>query len=282
MQLIELDGYPLHSLIERVPSNVHRGVSGLAAPEDRIESGAVAGDHGLFITSTLSGGRTISIPGRLRGGETDFPVLRQAFIAATTNKRDANGRVAPRTLRLYDLDGRDYQIGVVRRSLEFDHELPTTAEFLLQLVAPDPWIYAQEETSLTLTLPTGGGYTVPVTYPKVYGNATGGTGTITNEGTAITKPVVEFHGPLTNPALTNETTGKRIGLTLTLGVGEVVILDMQRRTAIQGTSTNRMGFLSSGYSWWGLPTGPNDLRLSADTYEAGYAVVRARSAWQGL
>ena len=282
MQIIELDGYPLHSLIEDVPSLVHRGLDGLASAEDRIESGTVAGDHGAYVTSTLTGGRVITMDGRLHGSDSNYPVLRQRFIAATSNKRDVDGTVFPRMLKLYDLDGRDYQVGVIRRKLDFAHELPTTSEWRLELFASDPWIYSQDTVSTTLTLPTGGGFTVPVTVPIHFGNATGGSATVTNEGTAITKPVIELHGPLTNPVVTNETTGRRIGLNLTLLTGETVVIDLKARTAIQGGATNRMGSLASGFTWWGLPTGPNTLRLAADTYEAGYAIVTFHSAWGGL
>lgn len=282
MLRITLDDYVLHALTERVPSNVHSGLSGLASSEDRVTSGNVAGDQGMYVTSTLQGGRNISMSGALRGDGGSFQTKRQDFIAATMNQRDTTGTVVPRLLKITDLDGRLYQLEVVRRNLDFDHETPAFANYLLQLLAPDPLIYSQTETTATVSLPTGGGFIVPAIVPIDFDSSSGGMATVTNAGNAITKPTIEFYGPLINPVIANDATGSRIGLNLTLVAGDVVVLNHKLRTAVQGGSTNRMGSVMSGVNWWGLVPGDNPIRLSSDSPDTGYAIVRSRSAWSGL
>ncbi len=95
-------------------------------------------------------------------------------------------------------------------------------------------------------------------------------------------PIIRFYGPLQNPIIYNNTTGLALGLQATLVSGDGINVYMADRTVIQGTSTNRMGYLMGNSRFWTLAPGENSISLSADVADAGLATITWRSAYLGL
>lgn len=296
MQEIYLDDYHLHSLTTRLATLVKQPLPGLENPEQRIDTFDNPGVAGQTVGNSLSGAGTIAIEGAVRwvSGTTDAERLadylasRKALIAAIRTKTDATGAVQPFLLKLTDLDGSQYRVSVYKRKFVSPRELPAHNTWHLDLINPSGIIESETLTTATIALPTGGTLTYDVVYPVVYGSATGGAVTLTNTGTTDAAPTITLAGPLTNPVITNDTTGARLGLNLTIATGQVVVVTVgSPSTIVQGTagtvaSTNKMGAKTLGSTFWKLQPGANSIRLSADLYESGTAAISFRDAWEGL
>jgi hypothetical protein len=91
------------------------------------------------------------------------------------------------------------------------------------------------------------------------------TNTINNSGNSITNWLLSMVGPATNPIITNNTTGQVISFTgLILNGTQVLTLDSSESTAkVNGESVDI--YLTSGFSWWGLPVGGTSITVSATT-----------------
>ncbi len=288
MREIYLDNYHLHSLTTELPTRVRQPLPGLEAPEERVDVYNNAGEHGQTVSNTLSGGRTVVLEGSIRGRGTteaavqaDYRAQRQALIAATSNLRDDIGSPIPRILRMTDLTGTTYRLSVIKRKLVMPETLPTFTTWMLELVATHFAIEADVASSGTVTLPIAGGVKFPVSFPLSFGASSGGLVTLYNPGSAPAFPVITIRGPINNPLVTNETNGNSIGVNLNLLSGDAVVIDMLRRTIVQGKSTNRMGSVSRT-TFWALTPGENVVRLTASSYDTGSATLDFRTAWWGI
>jgi len=271
MNAILLDGYSLHSLTAAQPCQT-KSATGLGFPEVRLDSYARPGVHGVTVAHNLYGGRTITLEGTIRGADrTAYMANRAALEAAVSLRLDSVNVPIARTLYLTDLDFSQYQISVVTKAFMCELTTPTMGRWQLQLMATDFIFESQTQTSGTIFLPQSGGVIYPVTYPVQYGGSSGGSITASNNGNAPAFPEISFYGPMINPTITNDSTGERVSLNLTLVQGDVVKIKMKPRTVIQGTNTNKLGALISGSKFWAVLPGNNTLRLSADAYDVGYA-----------
>lgn len=136
-------------------------------------------------------------------------------------------------------------------------------EFSLALVAADPRIYGDTETT-TDSGPLSGG-TVSVT--------------VTNAGSAGTPPRVRVYGQITNPAVT--VGGRTVGLTYTVAAGTYVEIDMRQETVKLGDGSDLSRYLNvTASDFWELAPGSNTVTLTG-TGPNGAEKVQTihRSAW---
>jgi hypothetical protein len=152
------------------------------------------------------------------------------------------------------------------------------SEVVVELRATDPRIYDDTETTTTLTPATpSGGRTYDRTYDMSYGGlGNAGTATIINAGNVAAG--VRILGPVTDPKVTNETTGQSLELDIALAMGEFVDLDSRDRTVLLNGTANRYHLLVEA-DWWELQPGSNQLRFTASVPTGSSASVTWRSAW---
>lgn len=152
------------------------------------------------------------------------------------------------------------------------------ATFSLSLLAPDPRKYSAVLQTLNLVLPSStGGLVWPVTYPVTWsGVTTNSTGTVTNEGTWDSPPLLTVTGPCPPCRITNLTTGQSLRVLDAVPAGQELVIDVAAGTAtVQGQSRRVLG------SWWHLARGVNAIGFSADGYDAAAQLtVQFRSAWK--
>jgi hypothetical protein len=158
-------------------------------------------------------------------------------------------------------------------------------EWELSLRADDPLRYAPVPQTLSMELPTttGGGWVMQnMTWPMTLGTGlVGGSKVADNYGTAPVYAVLTIAGPLTNPTVTNVTTGQLISLALAVNSGEQLVIDMATHS-VRLSGANRFDALTTTSSWWQLVPGFNDLRFDAATGATGtpLATVTYRPAWR--
>lgn len=97
---------------------------------------------------------------------------------------------------------------------------------------------------------------------------------VANQGTAPVSPMVTIAGAITNPVITNVTTGQTLGLTMAVGTGESVVVDCERFKATKGgtsvVGTLNEAFLTGGFR---LEPGVNAITVS------GTGTPNVKLAW---
>lgn len=282
--------YHLHSLNERIPSKVNRGLEGLDNPTMRTDAYDNPGIRGETVAQVLPGGSLISLEGVLRSDHNDDPSIpiaryleeRQHLASAISHTYNSLGRAQPLTLRFTDLSGRQLQVECFKDRYKAPFELPTRNEWFLQLRNPSGVIESQTQKVVTVDLPKDGGVVFDLSWDITFGDSTGGTATTINDGTTEAKPIIKFYGPLQNPRITNTATGEFLALNHSLLSGDVITINTKTNSIIQGESTNRMGTRVAGSVLWSLAPGANTISLSASTYDTGYAEVIFRDTFGGL
>lgn len=156
--------------------------------------------------------------------------------------------------------------------------------FQLTMASPDALILSASENSLTLD-PSGAvgevGYPDPELDPITSDVNVSGQQSVSNLGDADTWPHFRIIGPITNPTLLNNTTGKRIDLTYQLLAGEFLDVFPETGQILLGGSADRYSAYQFATSeWWQLEPGANDIRLLASAFAAGaQVIIYWRHAW---
>lgn len=148
----------------------------------------------------------------------------------------------------------------------------TRADFAVDFNLADPFFYGAQEA-----------YTLP--YNTVFG--------INNLGDSVVgfgQPsglggvpfTVRLTGPLTNPTLTNSTTGVSVTVSYTITAGRYCTLDIPNYTAYDDLGGNHLGVVSHAGArpWMILAEGNNSLKLtSTNVADSGSATVTYRPGY---
>lgn len=106
---------------------------------------------------------------------------------------------------------------------------------------------------------------------------------VVNDGNVTAWPRIRIVGPVTNPRILNNTTGREyefIGLTLT--GGQFIDIDTFDRDIVNQANVSQMDKLDITVStWWGLEPGDNELLFEPDTSTFGTSKLHVvyRHAW---
>jgi hypothetical protein len=256
-------------------------VSGLDSPEvrenaaDRVE--ADGGVHGNF----WYGRRPFVLTGRLlAGGSAALRNERATKLLRATNAMRADGilRWTPN--------------GSVEQFVRYRRQQPVritggfNKECQVALVSSDAPIYSSEllSDSVDASSETPGGRTYNKVYNYSYatGSVVGATLTATNQGSADTPATLTLTGSITDPVITNVTTGEAIALDVSLAAGEQLQIDTGHRSIIDPSDNqNRYSTLNfADTTWWALAPGSNTIRLDQYSNGAGASLlVEWRHAW---
>jgi hypothetical protein len=234
-------------------------VDGFGFPNIRTSSGNYSGQPGGYVGKQLAGMRPISLSGRAYATDVASVFeLRRNLVTALANF------VVSVLITTYD--GRSYLVDA--NVTDFDMPLKDSmnfADFKIELLAPDPIIY-DNTTGAELIVPLArmvyGGFSWPIEWPLVWG-ANSGPVTVTNNGTVFIQPKITLYDVMTNPVLTNRTTGDVFTLAgLTTSPGDVVVIDMKKRS-VTLNGGNIFARVAPSSRWWGLVVGPNDITLES-------------------
>lgn len=164
--------------------------------------------------------------------------------------------------------------------------------FALSLRQSDPRFYdptAVFEFAESAAVVVEPGIALPQTAPfSIPAAAPAGSLTASVGGSAPTDPIIEIHGPVTNPRITNQTLGVelRFSAGFAVGTGSFVEVDFAERTVkLEGVTliTAEPSLILS--DWWdagvdGLVPGDNEILFAGDTVaDPAKITVRWRNAW---
>lgn len=134
-------------------------------------------------------------------------------------------------------------------TLGSDSRLGYNHTAVVQLRAADPTFYDPTIQSVPFTTGGGsGGFVVPVVVPVGVGASTiNSTQVIVYPGTWLTLPIVTIIGPLTNPVITNQSTGEKLDFTgITITAGHTYTIDCRNgyKTVLYDDGTNKIADLT--------------------------------------
>jgi hypothetical protein len=160
---------------------------------------------------------------------------------------------------------------------------PKTGQVTLQ--SADPYLLSSTEQSVVITPGQAAGELgIPDPMPDPLTSPLNVTAqqSVVNAGDAPTWPRFRIAGPITNPTLTNNSTGQSISLSYVLNAGEFLdVYPQTGRILAQGTTDRYSALNFALSSWWQLVPGANDVRLQAAAFSAGaQATVFYRSAYE--
>jgi hypothetical protein len=153
------------------------------------------------------------------------------------------------------------------------------------LQSADVYVLASNESSATITPGAAAGelgIPDPITDPITSALNVTAQQSVFNAGDAPVWPRFRITGPITNPVLLNNTSGRQIGFNINLAAAEFIDVYPERgRVLLGGTADRYSVYDFQNSSWWQLGPGTNDVRLLAAAYSAGAsAVVFWRAAYE--
>lgn len=255
------------------------GFSGLEMPSTRAVTYNLAGEHFGQFVSALYGRRRWTLDGDVVGADqSDFINKRDELQSAL----DAiDGEI---TVKFTLSNSKAVQIDAIFLSLSFAPRPGTinSSPFQIEFESAFPFLVGQSAKQETLVLATGGGGKVPPdTMPMGLSYGTGGSVFPINNGNAIFYPTARINGPVSNPALRNETTNKEIQFNITLSSGEYLDVDFKRKTVFNHQGVNQYSVKAG--DWWYLAPGQNQIKFLAGAYDADASVTfNYRDSYLGL
>lgn len=123
-----------------------------------------------------------------------------------------------------------------------------SVRFAARLIAYDPIWRKLPINSQTFALDSALYLAFPIEFPIRFGGSLiDSTVAVVNAGTWKTYPIITLTAPMTNPTITNQTTGKVIGLTCSIAAGRVVTIDLSPgvKTIVDDLGVSYVGYLNS-------------------------------------
>lgn len=127
----------------------------------------------------------------------------------------------------------------------------------ITLEAEYPFLQTYAPKSQDVLIFNGGGISLPMKIPLDFsvGHGSNTSVNITNSGNYAAYPVFTFIGPLTNPSITNNTSGLTLSLAQTLAdSAHSIVVDTYLRTVILNPGANNGRQYASG-TFWTIPQG---------------------------
>ena len=135
--------------------------------------------------------------------------------------------------------------------------------FQIQLKAEDPTIWGSLISGSTIIGGASTGYGFPMSFPLGFGgtSSTNGTVTIINAGNKDADATFTIIGDVTNPAISNDTTGQKLTFGITLTPTDSLVVNLRNKTVILNGSSNRRGIMLNISRWFMLQSGSNSIRF---------------------
>lgn len=147
----------------------------------------------------------------------------------------------PCTLRITENDGLirqidTYTVGTVDFPITPETRMAGKQSVIAQFEAPDPIPYDPALQNIVFTVASGsgppGGFQIPLLVPAIYSGASSidAIESLTYDGDWETFPVLYLTGPMIDPIITNETTGKVLNFTgSNISAGDTWTVDLRYR-----------------------------------------------------
>ncbi len=242
-------------------------LEGTGAPELRVGKQDKAGRDGGFFWNSLYSPRVVSLKVAIICATVDeFFSKKRSLVNAWKKSLTA----LPLTIKSWDGTSRDI-LAYPQILPEITHKAgePTSTDTQIEFYCPSPFFTDSSATKVELALAEVTGFDFPFDFPfDISATSTLNSYTFTNDGDVEAQMRIKFEN-VTNPALTNVTTGEFVQLSKTIAGSNYVEIyyDIGRRVLENGTSSVESSFSGTTEALF-LPVGESLLRFSASTYSA--------------
>lgn len=231
-----------------------------------------AGDHGAYAPPAYYAGRPITVTVQATAPSQALRDVARAVLAQAVPVSDLA------TLRIDEPIPKQL---LVRRSGPLTETYPTLTDvvFTIGLMAPDPRKYSTLLQTVTVAQGSpAAGLAPPLTPPLTLpAGAPPMSATITNNGSFETRPSITISGPISGPAVVNQTTGQTVSFSgLVLASTDSLVVDLlNQRATLNGVF--RTADLAS--SWWVVQPGASTVQVTGTAGAGAQMTVTWRDAW---
>jgi hypothetical protein len=237
-------------------------VSGLAGAELRTTERAREGQDGGFADAEFENMRTVVLEGTVYALpdtlETYLDQLKGNFAPVRE----------PQPFYFHPAGTADRVLFCKSYGIKYDWDTARrtgTTPIQITLIAEDPTIYdavpVTDSADLSSMIVGGRGYNK--SYNITYGGSdvTGGFASIRNVGNKDTGAFITIFGPITNPSIIHDTSGKQLSFNIDISSDQFLTIDLRQRLVMLNGTANRRHTLVNTSQWFMLPPGDNSLRL---------------------
>lgn len=277
---IWLNDFELNNPEKRV--YVNDQVEGLDLPAIRTSRGERSGQAGSYIGAQVFSSRSVAITGTIFSADV---------YEARQKRRELQAALPLHPeqilMQIQDDDGRSYSLVTQLISFKMPIERnPIKAAFKIELEAPYPVINdttAGARLTATINKAVPGGMQFSSTTPQFGGNlsfyfsAGSPNSTVDNSGTVTVYPTIFITGVITNPIITNLTTGEVFSMTgYSVSSDAVTQIDMLNHTVRLGNISQLVngalpdgigdsvfGYVADSSEWFGIVPGVNEFSLQS-------------------
>ncbi len=182
-------------------------------------------------------------------------------------------------------DGTSRQIDIkaisVTGDLTTDDGVSSLVEITLE--AEYPFLQSNQPQSQDILIYNGGGMSVPMGVPLDISNNAQTLITVVNNGNYPAYPIFNFVGVLTNPSITNNTTGETLSFSYTLSdSSHSILVDTYQRTVLLLPSGNIGRQYATGV-FWTIPVGESTITLgNANQTDGGKCTLTFRDTFLNI
>lgn len=223
------------------------------------------------------GQRLLEVVHVVQGESYSDLMERRLQLAEALTPKSINVDGALATLRWREeVDRPTYEIDVqIAGSVPLDGNVGlNTEQYSIPLVADNP-LWRKVPATITEIELTTSGITVPISVPISVSSGTTST-TATNSGNAISYPTITITAGSSgaeNPRITNLTTNEKIQINYPMQAGDVIVIDMQNRSAILNGTTSVIRYRTVDSVSWGLVVGSNTIEGIVGSGGATFALT---------
>lgn len=246
--------------IENTDNLAITGVYGLGVPSIRASEETMTGFDGGFVWNRKYNMRTIALEGYIFADQAAnyYGIRKEISEVFSVHTFD--------TLVIERTDGmRFLTYAKVIAGPEFVEQTGDylLCEFRVELRCENPFFLSENQTTVTLNLTNPGGMPVPSPVRFPVGNKTF-SNTVINMGNVDAKPKFVIKGPITNPFLENQTTGKFFSINGAFTASDTIEVFLNPDLKVLVNNFNNIQNFSGEY--WTLLSGANNVRLGCSAY----------------
>jgi hypothetical protein len=265
---------------------VERGITGLGLQALQLRSESRARRAGSELRTARIPARQVTLPVLVLGSShADMLDNQNALIKHVAG---SYGRATPRPgfFVVDTANNAARRLRCIAQAVPVNYggvQVPTRSLVEIRFFADHPFFYLNTEQTTTITIGTGSTPSWPFTWPVTWGlDGFSGGVTVNNAGDTETRSLLwSVPGPVTSPALNNQTTGTYVrfpdlvvptGLTFKVRMGwrpDGVTEHKAVMESPDGTETNVLGKLDNGSTFFHLEPGNNVLNATQDSPESG-------------
>jgi len=231
-------------------------------------------DDGSYAGLNFLGVRTVTLTLSITRTTVDFETVIAGIANAFQNDSDPTTQTVlqfmyPGWSTPRQVTGRVMRVGFIT---DLNYQFHRIDSLPVEILCNDPLIYDTVLKTASTTVPSiNTSLRFNVIFNAIFGTASGGTMSVTNNGNVPTLPVFTISGPVTNPMIYIPSTNQYMKFNIQLLAGDSLVIDTVMSTVTLNGSASRFNTIATGSQWLSFPVGTTSIVVSSSdgTYPTG-------------